>query len=115
MLIRVDSASPQPLHEQIAGQLRQAIAAGDPGPGEKLPAARDLADGLGVNVHTLLRAFKTLRDEGLLEMRRGRGTIVTGTAPKLASITDQALRLVTDARRAGLNNTEILKIVETQL
>jgi len=115
MLIRVDAASAQPLHEQIAGQLRQAIADGDPSPGEKLPAARDLADGLGVNVHTLLRAFQTLRDEGLLEMRRGRGTIVTGTAPKLASITDLAKQLVTDARHAGLNNTEIMKIVETQL
>jgi len=115
MLLRVDTAAAQPLHEQIAGQVRQAIAAGDPAPGEKLPAARDLADGLGVNVHTLLRAFQTLRDEGLLEMRRGRGTIVTGTAPKLASVTDLAQRLIEDARRAGLNNNEILKIVETQL
>lgn len=115
MLLKIDEQSSQPLHEQLAGQLRLAIAAGDPAAGEKLPPARELAKGLGVNIHTLLRAFQTLRDEGLLEIRRGRGTIVTGTAPLLAAHSDLARRLVAEARRAGLGNSEIRHLVEVHL
>jgi len=115
MLLKVDEQSSQPLHEQLAGQLRQAIAAGDLAAGEKLPPARELAAGLGVNIHTLLRAFQTLRDEGLLEIRRGRGTIVTGAAPLLAAHSDLARSLVSEARRAGLANSEIRQLVEVHL
>ncbi len=115
MLLQVDVGSTQPLHDQLAGQLRQAIAVGDPGPGEKLPPARELASGLGVNVHTVLRAFQTLRDEGLLEVRRGRGTIVTDEAPKQANVAQMARTLVAEARRAGLGDEEIRKLVEAQL
>lgn len=115
MLLTVDTLSSQPLHEQLAGQLRNGIAEGDPAPGERLPPARELASGLDVNVHTVLRAFQTLKEEGLLEVRRGRGTMVTGKAPALASFTDLASRLVTEARRAGLNDRQIHQLVEDQL
>lgn len=115
MLIKIDHASAQPLHEQIAGRLRQAIAEGDPAAGERLPPARELAESLGVNVHTLLRAFQALRDEGLLEMRRGRGTTVTGTAPRLAAVGAAARRLVEDARRAGMADDDILQLVTVHL
>jgi len=115
MLLRVDTASSQPLHDQIAGQLRQAIADGDPAPCEKLPAARDLAASLGVNVHTLLRAFQALRDEGLLEVRRGRGTIVTGNAPQQADVVALARQFVEHARRAGLADANIRRLLEAQL
>ena len=115
MLLRVDLASSQPLHDQLAGQLRRAIAAGNPAPGEKLPPARELAASLGVNVHTLLRAFQTLRDEGLLEMRRGRGTMVTGKAPEQANIAELARSLVEEARRCGLADDAIRQLVEARL
>ena len=115
MLLQVDLASSQPLHDQLAGQLRYAIANGDPAPGDKLPPARELASSLGVNVHTMLRAFQTLRDEGLLEVRRGRGTIVTGDAPERLNFVELARSLVEQARRAGLGDDEIRQLVEAQL
>ena len=115
MLLRVDTNSAQPLHDQLAGQLRLAISQGDPGPGDRLPPARELAGSLGLNVHTVLRAFQTLRDEGLLEVRRGRGTIVTGTAPDLASLNHLARQLVAEARRAGLPDPDIRNLVEVHL
>ena len=115
MLLRVDLASSQPLHDQLAGQLRAAIASGDPAPGEKLPPARELATSLGVNVHTLLRAFQTLRDEGLLEMRRGRGTTVTGKAPAQANITTLVKDFVAAARHRGMSDDTIRELVEAQL
>ncbi len=115
MLLSVDVQSSRPLHDQLAGQLRQAISDGDPAPGDKLPPARDLADSLGVNVHTLLRAFKTLQDEGLLEVRRGRGTLVTGKAPERVDVIGIARQLVTEARRQGLADTGIRQLLEAQL
>lgn len=115
MLLKVDAASAQSIHDQLSGQLRQAIAEGSLTPGEKLAPARELADGLDVNVHTLLRAFKTLRDEGLLEVRRGRGTIVTGKAPQQAQFVARARELVAEARQAGLTDQEIRQTLELQL
>jgi GntR family transcriptional regulator len=57
----------------VAAEIRRAIAEGEAKPGERLPPARDLAAVLGVNHNTVLRALRDLRDEGLLEFRRGRG------------------------------------------
>jgi GntR family transcriptional regulator len=115
MLLRVDEASSQPLHDQLTGQLRQHIAEGTLAPAARLPPARELADSLGVNVHTLLRAYKTLRDEGLLEVRRGRGTIVTGKAPLQAQFVARARELVAEARLAGLSDQDIRHTLEAQL
>ena len=69
----IDPSSLVPLHEQVAAAIRRAIADDEARPGERLPPARDLAAVLGVNANTVLRALRTLRDEGLLEFRRGRG------------------------------------------
>ena len=115
MLLRVDDASSQPIHDQLTGQIRHHIASGTLEPATRLPPARELADGLGVNVHTLLRAYNTLRDEGLLEVRRGRGTIVTGKAPRQAQFVARARELVAEARSAGLSDQEIRRTVEAQL
>ena len=66
----------------MAGEIRRAIAEGEAGSGERLPPAKDLAAILGVNANTVLRALRLLRDEGLLEFRRGRGVSVA-CAPSL--------------------------------
>jgi len=77
--VKIDRRDSLDLHEQVAGEIRRAIADGEARPGERLPPARDLAAVLGVNTNTVLRALCELRDEGMLEFRRGRGITVTGT------------------------------------
>jgi GntR family transcriptional regulator len=82
---RVDGGSePTQLHEQVAAEIRRAIADGEAKPGERLPPARDLAAVLGVNTDTVLCALRQLRNEGLLEFRRGRGITVLGTPERSA-------------------------------
>src|ERR1700744_1007573 len=76
---KVDRDDPALLHEQVAAQIRKAIADGEAKPGDRLPPARHLAAVMGVNTNTVLRALRLLRDEGLLELRQGLGIRVVGT------------------------------------
>ena len=78
MLIRIDPSSGVPLFDQLAGSIRASAIAGTLALGERLPSARELAASLDINVHTVLRAYQLLRDEGLIKLRPGRGAIVTG-------------------------------------
>jgi GntR family transcriptional regulator len=111
-IMRVDPHSPVPLHEQVAAALRRAIGDGEAGPGERLPPARDLAAVLGVNANTVFRALRALRDEGLIEFRRGRGVTVTGDGPQRSVIVAKARELVLLARRCGYRPEELVKIIE---
>ena len=79
---KIDPSEPTPLYLQVAADIRCAIAEGEAGPGERVPLAKDLAKVLGVNTNTVLRALRALRDEGLLDFRRGRGITVAGTSER---------------------------------
>jgi GntR family transcriptional regulator len=114
MLLVVNEASPEPLFRQIAAQIRRAIASGAVGTGHRLPAARELAESLDVNLHTVLRAFGELRDEGLVEMRRGRGVTVLGHK-RQAVLHQNVQALAKEARRQGLTSAEVLKLVKEYL
>src|SRR5438309_10653967 len=98
--VKVNRTESLDLHEQVAAEIRRAIAEGEAKPGERLPPARDLAAVLGVNANTVLRALRALRDEGLLEFRRGRGITVAGT-PQHGAVVEQARQLVRFAREHG--------------
>ena len=112
MLGTVDRDDALPLHEQVAAEIRRAIADGEAGPGDRLPPARDLAAVLGVNSNTVLRALRMLRDEGLLEFRRGRGVTVAGTAER-GAVVARAKDLVQFARRQGYRREELLELIES--
>ena len=110
--VEIDHSSPVPLHEQVAAAVRRAIAEGEARSGERLPPARDLAAVLGVNTNTVFRALRTLREEGLVEFRRGRGVSVTGIAPERSPVVAKARELVEVARRYGYRPEELAAIIE---
>jgi GntR family transcriptional regulator len=110
--VKVDRDEPLGLHEQVAAEVRRAIADGEARPGERLPPARDLAAVLGVNTNTVLRALRLLRDEGLLDFRRGRGITVASTAERGAVIV-RAKELVEFARNQGYRREDLIRIIET--
>ncbi len=103
MLLRVDLHSPEPLYRQIAAQVRRQILDGSLPDGEKLPAAKVLATSLGVNLHTVLKAYGCLRDEGLIQMRRGRGTRVSSPEHLSPSLSAMARSLLDEAHRQGVS------------
>ena len=115
MLIRIDPSSEIPLNEQIAAGVRRAMADGVVATGDRLPAAAQLARSLDVNMHTVLKAYSRLRDDGLVEMRRGRGVTVVGQPAERAALVEAARSLVERAVAAGYRPAEIRELVEVQL
>ena len=109
--VKIDRADPTDLYEQVAGEIRRAIADGEAKPGDRLPPAKDLAAVLGVNANTVLRALRLLRDEGILEFRRGRGISIAGS-PQRGAVVQRARDLVVFARRNGYRLDELLEIIE---
>lgn len=110
--VKVDKHDPTDLYVQVAGEIRRAIADGEATPGERLPPAKDLAAVLGVNTNTVLRTLRLLRDEGLLEFRRGRGVTVAGT-PERSDLVERARELVQLARHNGYRVDELVTIIES--
>ena len=109
--VKLDRRQNLDLHEQVAAEIRRAIAEGEAKPGERLPPARDLAAVLGVNANTVLRALRDLRNEGLLEFRRGRGITVAGS-PERGVLVARARELVRFARTQGYKVDELIRIIE---
>ena len=110
--LRVDPRDPVFLHEQVAAEIRRAIADGEAAPGERLPPTRDLAKVLGVNANTVLRAMRQLRDEGLVEFRRGHGITVSGQAPARSALITRVRDLVQYARVQGYQPDELIQIIQ---
>jgi GntR family transcriptional regulator len=110
--VNVDRGDLALLHDQVAADIRQAIADGEALPGERLPPARDLAAVLGANTNTVLRALRLLRDEGLLEFGRGRGVHVASGAVSESVVLAKAWELAQLARREGYRKDDLLKLLE---
>lgn len=110
-LVKIDPEPTVPLYEQVAADIRRAIAEGEAKPGERLPLAKDLATVLGVNTNTVLRALHVLRDEGLLEFRRGRGITVAGT-PERGAVLEKVHELIDLARKHGYRTEEIVELIQ---
>jgi GntR family transcriptional regulator len=110
-LVEVDRTGPIPLHDQVAADIRRAIAEGEAVPGDRLPLVKDIAAVLGVNKNTVLRAMHILRDEGLLEFRRGRGITVVGT-PEQSAMLGKVKELVDFARHHGYRTDELIAMIE---
>jgi GntR family transcriptional regulator len=110
--VKIDRDERTELYEQVAAEIRRAIADGEAKPGERLPPARDLAAVLEVNTNTVLRALRRLRDEGLLEFRRGRGITVAGS-PERGAVVAQAKELVRFARQNGYRTDELISIIQS--
>ena len=109
--MKIDRGEQVALHDQVAAEIRKAIAEGEAAPGERLPLAKDIAAVLGVNKNTVLRALHILREEGLLEFRHGRGITVAGT-PERSALVERIRELLEFARRQGYRPEEVVGLID---
>ena len=115
-MIHIDPRSPVPINEQIKAGLRGLIARGALRPGDPAPSIRGLAETLKVNPNTVARAVRELVVEGVLDARRGEGTVVADAAPRMAKsgLDDVRVRLresLRQARRGGLSWNDVESVV----
>jgi len=121
MRIEVDPKAPTPPSEQIADQVRFAVAGGRLGPGDKLPSVRGLAAQALVNPNTVARAYRELERDGTVNSRPGSGVFVAKAAPKLCRtgtrklLSERLGRAVEEALAAGLSPQEIERLVSRLL
>lgn len=77
MLIEINTQSPSPIYEQLRNQIVMGLASGRLARGEALPSVRSLAADLGVNFHTVAKAYALLANEGYIVMNRRKGAVVS--------------------------------------
>ncbi|NJP98623.1 GntR family transcriptional regulator [Nonomuraea sp. FMUSA5-5] len=111
ILPHLDPNDARPLHEQVASAIRRAIGEGSYMQGDRLPSARDLADTLGINANTVLRALRVLRDERLLEFRRGRGVSVARHADGRALLRERAREFLKESQRYGYGLEDVIALL----
>ena len=123
MIIRIDQASPDPVYQQIRDQIVASIAQGELLPADRLPSVRALASDLGVNLHTVNKAYAVLRDEGHLVMRGRSGAVVTDfqhaatpecIAANAAKLEEALRQLALEHRAQGGTEQTFINAAKTQ-
>ncbi len=110
----IDHSSTQRLQDQVAASVVRGLHDGELSVGEQLPPAAELAAALSVDRNTVLAAYRQLRDDGILEFRRGRGARIAGTprAGDLAPVRDAVQATVDLARRYGLDSSDVIALIK---
>ncbi|MFQ5654062.1 MAG: GntR family transcriptional regulator [Planctomycetota bacterium] len=103
VVFRIDSKSGVPFYRQIIEQVKFAIARKRLKPGDRLPTVRKLAVDLSVNPNTVVRAYRELELEGVLETQQGSGTFVGGARPEIDSLERRRMldQILTDLLARG--------------
>ena len=117
---RVDGRSVVPPYLQIVQQVRQALRMGLLDVGDRLPAVREVVAATAVNPNTVLKAYRDLEREGLIEARPGHGTFVLKRPPgpppgTVARLGRSLARWVRQAREAGLDDESMESLLRVTL
>ncbi|MBB6670205.1 GntR family transcriptional regulator [Cohnella nanjingensis] len=112
MWMEIDLQSEVPLYSQLVDQLIEGIASGQLKPGDPLPSVRSLAADLGINLHTVNKAYQILKQEGFLQVHRKQGVVVQpggmpGVTDAFAAKLQRQLRaLAAEAAVRGMSEAE---------
>lgn len=116
MIVEIDFNSPEAIYIQLKNQIVVAIAQDKLKDGQSLPSVRQMADSLGVNMHTVNKAYSILRQEGYLKLDRRKGAIIAVEADKNAemeALYEDMEMLVARAICKGVSREEMMRIVQS--
>ncbi|AZM92632.1 MULTISPECIES: GntR family transcriptional regulator [Streptomyces] len=115
---RIDRRSGIATYLQIVQQTKQALRLGLLVPGDKLPAAREVVEATAINPNTVLKAYRELEREGLVEAKRGMGTFIRkslGGAPADSPLHDELEGWARRARDAGMERDDVAALFASVL
>jgi GntR family transcriptional regulator len=119
LIFRLSQSSGIPLYLQLMEQVKHAIETGALRPGEQLPAIRKLAEDLVMNPNTVVRAYRELEHEGVVELRHGSGAFISDSEAGRVKIIRRGQALMQAAidkvTSLGLSEPEIRRLVENEL
>ena len=115
MKINLDFNSEKSIYIQIKENIIKSIANGSLSIGQSLPSVRNMAENIGVNLHTVNKAYNELKDEGYLNIDRRKGAVVADlplkdNEAKINEIKDRALLLISEAYLSGMEKDEFIKM-----
>ena len=116
---RVSPSSGVPLYLQLMEQVKHAIETGSLRPGDQLPTIRALAEELVMNSNTVVRAYRELEHEGIVELRHGLGAFISSSVSARGKAMRQAQGIVESAverlRSLGITEPEVRRLFESEL
>lgn len=118
MVIRIDFGSSEALYVQLYNQIIYGIANAQLLPGDTLPSVRDLAEDIGINMHTVNKAYAILRQEGYLRLDRRNGAVIAVDSDKLRAMEQLKNEMRISLAKAlcrGLSDEEIHKVTDEVL
>src|ERR1022692_477228 len=111
MLFRLNPSSGVPIYLQLMEQIKHAIETGALTAGDQLPTIRKLAEDLVMNPNTVVRAYRELQHEGIIELKHGSGAFISESTAWKAKVTKKTQAVVQSAIErlvaAGLTGDEI--------
>lgn len=122
MFITISERDTRPIYLQIVTGIKEQIRRGVMHPGMELPSVRELADHLGINLHTVHHAYRQLRDEGIIHLRLGQRARIAALRERPAGdevvearLAARLHELVTEAFHLGLSRQDFRQLVEDEL
>ena len=115
MYIEIDFESDEAIYRQLCRQIIMGIATNTLHVGDSLPSVRDMADEIGINMHTVNKAYSILKEEGFLTIDRRRGAVVYIDDEKLHALTDLRKDLsiaLARARCRGVTREEVHSLID---
>lgn len=114
--INLDLESEEPIYTQLVQQIIAGIAKGELQPGERLPSVRSLAADIGINLHTVNKAYQQLKHKGFILIHRQRGVVIHPDGPPQADetyrkyITDQIHPFIAESICRGIDDEEFIQM-----
>jgi GntR family transcriptional regulator len=121
MKVIISNASPDPIYEQIARQIKAQIISGDLSEGQALPSIRSLAHDLQISVITTKRAYDELEKEGFINTVGGKGTFVAVQNPelmrekKMKIVEEKLVEAVAEAKLMGIGEDQLIHMLQLLL
>lgn len=116
-MLKIDFESETPIYEQLRRQIIQGIAKGELKKGEELPSVRQMAEDIGINLHTVNKTYNILKSEGYLTIDRRKGAMVSDSLPSVTDdyremLNEELEYIIANAYCRGISKDEFLSICD---